>query len=175
MDNIQNGFTPPLLPPIDREHFSPVSNEKESVLCNWKVMLILVILGLLILPFLYGYRKLRFVIRKVCYKRYFLYLSQLFCINLKKSMKTRIVVIVITKTNIITYILKSSPKEKDSTGKKNCLVLFLFTQSFIYEVKLFICRCLQRKIESVSIEQATITHIHTRTFSIIFLVRIIKH
>lgn len=56
MDNIQNGFTPPLLPPIDRERFSPISNEKESVLCNWKVMLTLVILGLLILPFLYGYQ-----------------------------------------------------------------------------------------------------------------------
>lgn len=56
MDNIQNGFTPPLLPPIDRERFASSGSESESVLCNWKVMLVLVILGLLILPFLYGYQ-----------------------------------------------------------------------------------------------------------------------
>merc|ERR1711976_288291 len=56
MGNIQNGFTPPLLPPIDRERFSPVESGSDSVLCNWKVMLVLAILGLLILPFLYGYQ-----------------------------------------------------------------------------------------------------------------------
>jgi len=56
MGNIQNGFTPPLLPPIDRERFHSSGSDGESVLCNWKVMLVLVILGLLILPFLYGYQ-----------------------------------------------------------------------------------------------------------------------
>merc|ERR1712048_86700 len=39
MGNIQNGFSPPLLPPIDRERFSPVESGSDSVLCNWKVML----------------------------------------------------------------------------------------------------------------------------------------
>lgn len=31
-------------------------HDGESVLCNWKVVLVLVILGLLVLPFLYGYQ-----------------------------------------------------------------------------------------------------------------------
>jgi len=55
-----SGFNNSMLAPIDSEATnaflrSGTRDNSESLLCNWKVLLVLLILGLLVLPLLYGY------------------------------------------------------------------------------------------------------------------------